>query len=185
MKASVSTILRYGVKKIGLSQKEIGGQTNISRGTISNYLTDNYRVPSDEVLALVNAIDDDETRFNVACILLGTLPMFNGDKIRDSPDSYANFMEDEEFEERTYLKVNHIKSKLSSQYLSKADKADVRRWSEELLDEILMEFGVLMRAARVSGTSINQLIHDRMPMYIEKNYMKGSKDYAQGRTRNY
>lgn len=185
LRVSVPMLLRNGAKKKNISQKELGQQTHIGRGTISNYLTDDYPIPIDEMVNIAKAINDDETVFNLVFELLGTLPMFNGSKIKNSADAYANFMEDEEQEERTYLQINHIKSKLSSQYLSDSEKHDVRCWSLELLDEILMELGVLMRAAEASDTSVRNLIHERMPIYIEKHYMKGADEYAGSRSRSY
>lgn len=182
---TVPTILRGGAKKVGLSQKQLSMEANIGRGTISNYLKDGYSVPTDEILKLAEVINDDETKANIAFTLLGTLPMFNGNKIKNSADAYANFMEDEELEERRYLEKKRIKSKLSSEYLDDQEKHEVRHWSRELLDEILMEYGVLMRASEASDTSIEELLHERMPEYVTKGYLKGAGDYEKSRSRNY
>lgn len=181
----IPALLREGIKRQGLSQKFVSITTKIKQSTLSNYTKDGYDVPINKIITLTNAIDDDETRFNVACQLLETIPAFNGSRIRDQADSYFNFAKREEREEQAELLKNNIQELLSQNDLSDDEREKLHHWTGELLDEVLMELATLIRACKMIGMSIAQLIKERFPIYVNQRYMKGDKEYAQSKLRRF
>ena len=170
MSMNISKELNQAAARKNVTQLSIARQTYRAHTTISGYFN-SEDTPLPAMQELASVLDDSIFSHQMSHKTFGTLPAMESEVFQDTPHALDMLSEMEAAERKA--RKNEALMVLCKQdnYLTDQDKTILSVYANEFLDEMLIETKLVMSILEKTNTSFMQAIADRVPYWIQKNYL--------------
>lgn len=174
-KAILKTELQSLLVRNNLQQKELSINANISNSSLNGYVNQDHPVPINKAVDIAEANGDDLFVSQMSYKYLGFIKSMDGMLSEVCSVAELDILQVRESNERKEMKdyTMELTIQAKRRELTKDELAVIKRYSLELLDEIVVELAVVMSLLKITKTSIKKAIASRMPKWVADGYMKG------------
>lgn len=149
---SIDEIRKYlkdAITRSGYSQSQVAAEMHLSKSNITNWLTSDREIPLNRLLGVMNYLDDDLFRYQVAEYLVG-LPLLAKDKLSIEIPQTRLFAASQEEKQRKALD-DHMLAIFNkpAKEITQQDFQDVERYFKEFSEEVESEDNMLIAIRQV------------------------------------
>lgn len=166
----ISKILKDGLIKSHKTQKEIGTVNHLSKSSVSNYINGGH-VPADVAIDIANTLDDYDTSNAIAYEWFSILKTFDGDRFEKDALTMDAFTDFESKQASDIYSQKSIRKLIADNRVDKAEQANVDRFINEELDNVLMRMGRLVALCKLRNETLMSVFKHRMKYYVKQHYM--------------
>ena len=171
---SIGWELEYALERNDMKQKELAILTKTPNATVSDHVQGGG-VRVEKAVEYSEAINDNIFISQMSYDTFGFVKSADGQLTDVMTPFELNFFEDIETAEREKrrdkAKELLLKSKLEK--LADADENELEEYVLQFLDEIVVELSIVFSILDILDMSITETFDKRMPVWIDKKYMKG------------
>ncbi|WP_035052865.1 hypothetical protein [Carnobacterium pleistocenium] len=168
----VNAELRMAAKRQNITQLNLSKKANKGHSTVSGYFNSEPS-PIGAIADMAAILDDSTFTHQMANKTYGTLPIMESETYYETPH-VLEMLSVKESNERQ-MRKNEALMILCKQdkCLTAQDKAELRTYVNEFLDEMLIEMKLVISILSKTNVSFMQAIKDRTPYWIVQKYLKG------------
>lgn len=168
---NVSTELKQAAERKNVTQLSLARKTFKAHTTVSGYFN-KEETPLDAIQDLSSVLQDSTFAQQMAHKTYGTLPVMESETYHETPHA-LELLQEKEANERKARKNDALMILCKQdRYLTEQDKAELRAYVNEFLDEMLIEMKLVLSILDKVGVSFMQAVKDRTPYWIVQNYLR-------------
>lgn len=167
----VNEELRQAAKRNNITQLKLSERANKGHSTVSGYFNSEPS-PIGAIADMAAVLDDSIFTHQMAHKTYGTLPVMESETYHETPHA-LELLQEKEANERKARKNDALMILCKQdRYLTEQDKAELRAYVNEFLDEMLIEMKLVLSILDKVGVSFMQAVKDRTPYWIIQNYLR-------------
>ena len=168
---NVSAELKQAATRQNVTQLTLSRKTYKAHTTVSGYFN-KEETPLDAIQDLSNVLQDSTFTHQMANKTYGTLPVMESETYHETPHALDVLSENEANERKARKKDALMILCKQDRYLTEQDKAELRAYVNEFLDEMLIEMKLVLSILEKTEVSFMRAVRDRTPYWIVQNYLR-------------
>lgn len=175
MKANMSHELTMLFERKDLQQKAVAVDSKIPNSTLSEYRSGKQPVPIEKAVMINDSVGDDHFASQLAYLFTGFFKAMDGRLSQLHSTNDLEILQQIESEERKERRAEAQKIIVYAQVrqLDEVEKSKLISYINEFWDEVVVELSIIFSLSEIVDVSATKLFEERMPLWIEKEYMKG------------